>query len=346
MTSPRPRSASRDDVESKFLVRYLEERILERSPFETLDVPGVGALVRTAPSPAGRRDPASSSGCAGSTAETPEHAILRGSGLDYVSCSQFRVPVARVAAAQAAIRRPAEGLRERPVRVAVVAEYYPRPSDPALGVGPTGRPLRCRSTGWRCGCWRGAAAPTVRRPARRPAALRSGEARAMCPGPPMRDGIPVRYVRFASPPRPISYATWGRWAARPLGRALDELDAEWPFDLVHAHYAVPAGDAALRWMRGRAGRPPLVGVGARGRPVVRGSPSRALAGGGTEDAARGRTRWSRTAARRAGASRRWPARFPAGDGPSRRRPPAGAAPRAEPTLVTVAHLVPHKGRRR
>ena len=52
-------------------------------------------------------------------------------GLDYVSCSPYRVPIARVAAAQAAIRqRP---LKPRP-RVAVVAEYYPRPSDPAWGI--------------------------------------------------------------------------------------------------------------------------------------------------------------------------------------------------------------------
>jgi teichuronic acid biosynthesis glycosyltransferase TuaC len=71
------------------------------------------------------------------------------------------------------------------------------------------------------------------------------------------DGIPVRYVRFVSPPRPLAYETWGRWAAPSLRRALDELRHEWRFDLVHAHYAVPAGDAVVRWMD-RRGRLPLV----------------------------------------------------------------------------------------
>jgi glycosyltransferase involved in cell wall biosynthesis len=72
------------------------------------------------------------------------------------------------------------------------------------------------------------------------------------------DGVDVRYVRFLSPPRPLAYANWGRWAAAPLGRALDRLLGEGPPDLVHAHYAVPAGDAVLRWMRSRGRRVPLV----------------------------------------------------------------------------------------
>jgi glycosyltransferase involved in cell wall biosynthesis len=71
------------------------------------------------------------------------------------------------------------------------------------------------------------------------------------------DGIPVRYVRFLAPPRPLAYETWARWAAPPLRRALDDLAREWPFDLVHAHYAVPAGGAVVRWMD-RRGRLPLV----------------------------------------------------------------------------------------
>jgi glycosyltransferase involved in cell wall biosynthesis len=74
------------------------------------------------------------------------------------------------------------------------------------------------------------------------------------------EGVPVRYVRFVSPPRPLSYASWGGWAARPVGRALDKLDREWPIDLVHAHYAVPAGDAALRWIRHRRRLPLVVSV--------------------------------------------------------------------------------------
>jgi glycosyltransferase involved in cell wall biosynthesis len=74
------------------------------------------------------------------------------------------------------------------------------------------------------------------------------------------EGVPVRYVRFVSPPRPTSYANWGGWAARSLGRALDALQQEWPIDLIHAHYAVPAGDAALRWLARHTDVPLVVSV--------------------------------------------------------------------------------------
>jgi glycosyltransferase involved in cell wall biosynthesis len=57
------------------------------------------------------------------------------------------------------------------------------------------------------------------------------------------DGIDVRYVRYVSPPRPLSYDSWGAWAAPALKRALARSE---PFDLIHAHYAVPAGDAVRR----------------------------------------------------------------------------------------------------
>ena len=52
----------------------------------------------------------------------------------------------------------------------------------------------------------------------------------------------------------MSYGSWGRWAARPVRRALDRAE---PPDVVHAHYAVPAGDAVLRWIR-RGNDVPLV----------------------------------------------------------------------------------------
>ncbi len=68
----------------------------------------------------------------------------------------------------------------------------------------------------------------------------------------------MRYVRFLAPPRPLAYGRWGRWAAPPLGRALGRLDAERPVDLVHAHYAVPSGDAARRWIRRQERALPLV----------------------------------------------------------------------------------------
>lgn len=63
------------------------------------------------------------------------------------------------------------------------------------------------------------------------------------------EGVPVKAVRFFSPPRPISYGAWGHWARLPLGRALGDLNKGWPFDLVHAHYAAPAGYAVKSWCR-------------------------------------------------------------------------------------------------
>jgi pyruvate,orthophosphate dikinase len=97
---------SRDDIESTFLARYIEQRILDRSPFETIDVPGVGSLVKTAVKHARAARPDIKLGVCGEHGGDPNSVqFFADAGLDYVSCSQFRVPVARVAAAQAAIRR-------------------------------------------------------------------------------------------------------------------------------------------------------------------------------------------------------------------------------------------------
>jgi pyruvate,orthophosphate dikinase len=96
---------SRDDVESGFLAHYLEARILDRSPFETIDHPGVGWLVRLA-AWVGREARADLKlGVCGEHGGDPDSiAFFHMAGLDYVSCSPFRVPIARVAAAQAALR--------------------------------------------------------------------------------------------------------------------------------------------------------------------------------------------------------------------------------------------------
>jgi pyruvate,orthophosphate dikinase len=99
---------SRDDVESGFLARYREERILDRSPFETIDKPGVGWLVRMAAWNGRTTKPDLKLGICGEHGGDPESiAFFQLAGLDYVSCSPFRVPIARVAAAQAAIATPA-----------------------------------------------------------------------------------------------------------------------------------------------------------------------------------------------------------------------------------------------
>ncbi|HEX8066457.1 MAG TPA: pyruvate, phosphate dikinase [Thermoleophilaceae bacterium] len=95
---------SRDDVESGFLARYLEERIVDRSPFETIDKPGVGWLVRLAAWTGREAKAHLKLGICGEHGGDPDSIdFFHMAGLDYVSCSPYRVPIARVAAAQAAI---------------------------------------------------------------------------------------------------------------------------------------------------------------------------------------------------------------------------------------------------
>ncbi len=99
---------SRDDVESKFLNAYMEQKIVDRSPFETIDKPGVGWLVRLAAWTGREAKPELKLGICGEHGGDPDSiAFFHMAGLDYVSCSPYRVPIARVAAAQAAIEQPA-----------------------------------------------------------------------------------------------------------------------------------------------------------------------------------------------------------------------------------------------
>ena len=96
---------SRDDAERNFLIKYVEEGILPKNPFQTLDRDGVGRLMRMAVEDGRRARPDLEVGICGEHGGDPEsiefcHLI----GNNYVSCSPFRVPVARLAAAQAAIK--------------------------------------------------------------------------------------------------------------------------------------------------------------------------------------------------------------------------------------------------
>jgi pyruvate, orthophosphate dikinase len=94
---------SRDDVEGRFLNRYLEAKVVDRSPFETIDKPGVGWLVRLAAWTGREEKPDIKLGICGEHGGDPDSiAFFQLAGLDYVSCSPYRVPIARVAAAQAA----------------------------------------------------------------------------------------------------------------------------------------------------------------------------------------------------------------------------------------------------
>jgi pyruvate,orthophosphate dikinase len=95
---------SRDDAEGKFLTHYLEHGILERNPFEVLDEDGVGDLMRIAVERGRATRPGIKLGICGEHGGEPRSvAFCHRLGLDYVSCSPYRVPVARLAAAQAAL---------------------------------------------------------------------------------------------------------------------------------------------------------------------------------------------------------------------------------------------------
>jgi pyruvate, orthophosphate dikinase len=96
---------SRDDIEGRVLARYIDVKILDRSPFETLDTPGVGQMVRMGAWLGRKTKPELKLGVCGEHGGDPDSIdFLHNSGIDYVSCSPYRVPIARVAAAQAAIR--------------------------------------------------------------------------------------------------------------------------------------------------------------------------------------------------------------------------------------------------
>ena len=95
---------SRDDAEGKFLTHYLDERILTANPFETLDRSGVGDLMVLAVERARSVKPGIKLGICGEHGGDPSSvAFCHDLGLDYVSCSPYRVPLARLAAAQAAL---------------------------------------------------------------------------------------------------------------------------------------------------------------------------------------------------------------------------------------------------
>ncbi len=95
---------SRDDAEGKFLTHYLEDGVLKANPFETLDQSGVGDLMRIAVERGrGAREEIKLGICGEHGGEPKSVAFCHALGLDYVSCSPFRVPLARLAAAQAAL---------------------------------------------------------------------------------------------------------------------------------------------------------------------------------------------------------------------------------------------------
>ena len=140
------------------------------------------------------------------------------------------------------------------MRVVVVAEYYPSPAQPALGIWAHRQALAARAAGAdvRVIVLHRALPTRAELASRRPAAI----ARSLTqPLRERRDGLDVIRVPFVAPPRPLAYGAWSVFAAGPLAIALRRLRRSFPYDLVHAHYAAPAGDAVLR---ARAGAPMVV----------------------------------------------------------------------------------------
>lgn len=134
------------------------------------------------------------------------------------------------------------------MRVLVVSEFYPRRADPVLGVWAHRQALASAQAG------ADVHAVVLHRVVPPASALRAGPgtaARVLAtqlrqPIREVRDGLPVTYVPFISPPRNDFYPYWGAWAAPPLALAMRRLRHSFAFDLVHAHNAVPAGDAVRR----------------------------------------------------------------------------------------------------
>ncbi len=105
---------SRDDVEASFFSEYLDRGVFPISPFESLDVEGVGALVRGATEEGRRANPDLHIGVCGEHGGDPRSIhFFHDVGLDYVSCSPFRVPVARLEAGRAALAGQASGRSHR-----------------------------------------------------------------------------------------------------------------------------------------------------------------------------------------------------------------------------------------
>jgi glycosyltransferase involved in cell wall biosynthesis len=231
------------------------------------------------------------------------------------------------------------------MRVCVVAEYYPRQRDPVSGAWAHRQAIAAREAGAEVTVLalerRLPSAAATRelirgRPSRALAELRAARRQ---PRRETRDGIEVEYVRFVSPPRGRSYRRWHRWARRPLSRALRRLHAERPLDLVHAHYALPAGGAALGWTA-RAQVPLVVSV--HGGDLL--SPLMTGAGPALADVLRrarlviANSGGMAAHATRMGAGERTRVIHPPGE-----PPPAEPPPRRErPTVATLGYVDPRK----
>ena len=122
---------SRDDAESGFLLHYIEQKVLSDNPFATLDIDGVGRIMRMAVQLGRGARPDLEIGICGEHGGDPRSVeFCHKTGLDYVSCSPFRIPVARLAAAQAAVK--AAGWQPMPAAPRdELRQHKPQPGDQA-----------------------------------------------------------------------------------------------------------------------------------------------------------------------------------------------------------------------
>jgi glycosyltransferase involved in cell wall biosynthesis len=246
---------------------------------------------------------------------------------------------------------------DRGPRVVVVAEFYPSRRDPVMGVWAHRQAMAARDAGAQVRVLvlhrlvpprssllhAHTGAPSLAS-AGRALAERVREPRSQ-----ERDGLRITYVPYVSPPRERSYAHWGTWAAPALAVALRALARSFAFELVHAHNAVPAGEAVRR---ARVDRPLVVSVhggdvlytsklGPAGAGAVAsglGAAALVLANshGIAELARADGARETRVV--HLGTDLPSPARAPLARASLARAPRAGG----QPALVTVAHLVARK----
>jgi teichuronic acid biosynthesis glycosyltransferase TuaC len=231
------------------------------------------------------------------------------------------------------------------VKVLVLAEFYPSRHDPVMGIWAHRQALAVRDAGAEVRVLvLHRLVPPRSALAGGPAAVAGALAeRVREPRQQTRDGLPVAYVPFVSPERSRSYAKWGSWAAAPLALALARLRHNFEFDLVHAHNAVPAGDAVLRARKLRAGGTPLV-ISVHGGDVLYTAGQVPSGDRAVQRAFAGARLVLANSAGIAELARAHGARATrvvhlGTDIPKAARPPVRGLP---PTLVTVAHLVARK----
>lgn len=225
------------------------------------------------------------------------------------------------------------------MKVAVVAEFYPRAHDPVLGIWTHRQALAARDAGAEVEVL------VLHRPVPSAASLKAGPRAAFKefgtlvrqPRQTSLDGIPITYVRFVAPNRTRSYGEWGRYASKPLGRALRKLQTRFDFDLIHAHNAVPAADAVRR-----AGIDTPLITSVHGGDVFHTAvlqpawAANVSAGFNASDLVLANSSGIRTACRRLTSSP-VEVQLLGADVPD-----APARPPREHTLITLAHLIPRK----